>query len=201
MTGFLASSKAPHLMHSDGYGLDRKVPFHRSYWVIPGKFLAGCYPGSKYRDDTDQKLTALLGCGIRHVLNHMEPDERDWNGLPFVPYEDQLESIAGSMGYTVTFDRMAIKDAGVPSRKTMCRIPGRIDQCIRNQKHVYIRCLGGRGRTGTVVGCFLARHGMASGHNMLDRIQELRRNAEDHDFSSPESTQQVELVLSWVEAE
>ncbi|UCD87142.1 MAG: dual specificity protein phosphatase family protein [Desulfobacterales bacterium] len=201
MTGFLASSKAPGFMQSHGYSLDLKVPFHRSYWVIPGKFLAGCYPGSKYRDEADQKLTALLGCGIRHVVNLMEPDERDWNGLPFVPYEDQLESIAGSMGHTVTFDRLAIKDTWVRSRKTMCRILDRIDQCIRNQKHVYIHCLGGRGRTGTVVGCFLARHGMASGHNLPDRIQELRRNAEDHDFASPESMQQVELVLSWVEAE
>jgi hypothetical protein len=23
------------------------VPFPRSYWVIPGKLLAGCYPGAK----------------------------------------------------------------------------------------------------------------------------------------------------------
>jgi hypothetical protein len=21
------------------------VPFDRSYWVVPGRFLAGCYPG------------------------------------------------------------------------------------------------------------------------------------------------------------
>ena len=24
-----------------------KVPFNRSYWVVPGKLLAGCYPGSE----------------------------------------------------------------------------------------------------------------------------------------------------------
>lgn len=27
----------------------KSVPFNRSYWVVPGKFLAGCYPGSEDR--------------------------------------------------------------------------------------------------------------------------------------------------------
>jgi len=60
---------------------------------------------------------------------------------------------------------------------------------------------GGRGRTGTVVGCFLARHGYASGHGILKLIQELRRDTEDHDRPSPETSQQIEMVVSWVEGE
>jgi len=27
-----------------------KPPFDRSYWVIPGKFLAGFYPGDRQND-------------------------------------------------------------------------------------------------------------------------------------------------------
>ncbi len=30
--------------------MGRSVPFNRSYWVVPGKFLAGCYPGSVNKD-------------------------------------------------------------------------------------------------------------------------------------------------------
>lgn len=152
-------------------------------------------------DKTHEKLRALLDHGIRHVIILMEPDEQDWSGKPIVSYEDKLQSIAASMGNTVTFERMTIKDTRVPSMVQMCQILDRIDQCIQDDKPVYIHCWGGRGRTGSVVGCFLARHGLASRHNVLDNIQELRKETEDHWIPSPETPQQVDLVLSWVESE
>ena len=34
----------------------QSVPFNRSYWVVPGKLLAGCYPGSEYMDDPNTKI-------------------------------------------------------------------------------------------------------------------------------------------------
>ena len=64
------------------------VPFPRSYWVIPGKLLAGFYPGSKDPKEATTKLTALINSGIRHIINLMEPDERDLPGHRFVPYAD-----------------------------------------------------------------------------------------------------------------
>jgi len=177
------------------------VPFSRSYWVITGKFLAGAYPGSRNQTETHQKLRTLLDHGIRHLINLMEPDERDWNAKLFGSYEEHLESIASFMGHTVGFQRMPIRDTWIPSRLEMCQILDRIDQCIHGQKPVYIHCWGGRGRTGTVVGCFLARHGYASGHNVLERVQELRKHTEDHYIPAPETAQQCDMVLSWVEGE
>jgi protein tyrosine/serine phosphatase len=184
-------------MDKDG----QRVPFSRSYWVVPEKFLAGFYPGSRNQDEAHQRLRALLNHGIRHMINLMEPDEKDWSGKPFGSYEDQMRSIAVSIGHTVTFDRMPIKDTRIPSRLDMCQILDRIDQCIENHKPVYIHCWGGRGRTGTVVGCFLARHGIASGGNVLSQIQELRKATEDAYVRSPETGQQEDMVVSWVEGE
>jgi len=112
-----------------------------------------------------------------------------------------MTSVAVSIGHTVTFDRMPIKDTRIPSRLEMCQILDRIDQCIENHKPVYIHCWGGRGRTGTVVGCFLARHGIASGRNVLSQIQELRKDTEDAYVRSPETGQQEDMVVSWVEGE
>ena len=60
---------------------------------------------------------------------------------------------------------------------------------------------GGRGRTGTVVGCFLARHGFATGDDILKIIQNLRKDTEDHGKPSPETPQQIDMALSWVEGE
>ena len=51
------------------------VPFPRCCWVVPGEFMAGCYPGSEDMQETERKLRGLLEHGIRHVINLLEPDE------------------------------------------------------------------------------------------------------------------------------
>ena len=173
------------------------VPFPRSYWVIPGKLLAGFYPGSKDPKEATAKLTALINAGIRHVINLMEPDERDLTGHRFVPYDDVMESIAAKMRISVTFDQLPIKDLSVPTERHMTRILNQIDLCIKHGKPVYVHCLGGIGRTGTVVGCYLVRHGLATGKNVLDMIRDLRKDTEDSDRQSPETREQREMVVGW----
>ena len=131
----------------------------------------------------------------------MEQNEFNWAGKAFEGYEKQMQPIAASLGTSVSFERMPIKDTWVPARIEMIEILDRIDVSIEGGKPVYAHCWGGRGRTGTVAGCFLARHGIASNRNVLKMIQELRKDTEDHQMASPETSQQVDMVLSWVEAE
>ena len=49
--------------------------------------------------------------------------------------------------------------------------------------------------------CYFARYGIASDQKALILIQKLRKDAEDKDKSSPETSQQFDMVLSWVEGE
>ena len=71
-----------------------KVPFNRSYWVVPGKLLAGCYPGSEDPMEEERNLKGLIQAGIRHVISLMEPQEYDRPDDPFPPYVDHMETIA-----------------------------------------------------------------------------------------------------------
>jgi len=174
------------------------MPFPRCYWVAPG-LMAGCYPGADDEEQAQEKLRGLLDTGIRHVISLMEPDEANWDGKPFVPYANQMTALADMMGVTVGFNRMPIEDMSIPSKAHMTRILDLIDRNMQNDQPVYVHCWGGRGRTGTVAGCYLARHGYASGQKVLDLIQNLRQGTEDQHKASPETQEQVNMVLGWLE--
>jgi protein tyrosine/serine phosphatase len=181
--------------------INPSVPFNQAYWVKPDLFMAGCYPGAEHSDDAQEKLKSLLEHGIGHIINLMESAEVDRNGKPFVPYEDQMSAIARDMGCNVEFYRRPIRDYGVPTHMAMKKLLDLIDLCIENNQPIYLHCLGGIGRTGTVVGCYLARHGNNSGQKVLEIIRALRRNTATHHRRSPETAQQIELVCSWRQGE
>lgn len=176
-----------------------EVQFNRSYWIVPGKLLAGGYPGSEDPIEEERNLKGLIQAGIRHVISLMEHEEYNSQDDPFPPYVDHMESIAEKMGITVTFDQISIKDFSVPTERQMIRILNQIDMCIKYDKPVYLHCWGGKGRTGTVVGCYLARRGMAAGIDAIEMIKDLRKNTEDFSDPSPETKKQIKMVINWTE--
>jgi len=88
------------------------------------------------------------------------------------------------------------KDFSVPTERQMIRILNQIDMCIKYDKPVYVHCWGGKGRTGTVVGCYLARHGFAAGNDVIEMIKELRKNTVDFSDPSPETKKQINMVIN-----
>jgi protein-tyrosine phosphatase len=75
-------------------------------------------------------------------------------------------------------------------------ILGWIDGGLRPAAKVFVHCLSGRGRTGTVIGCWLARHGIAQGESVIDRLIELRQAA-GLIGPCPETAAQRELATRW----
>jgi protein-tyrosine phosphatase len=139
----------------------------------------------------------IIQAGIRHVISLMEPQDYDRSEDPFPPYVDHLKSIAQKLKISVTFDQISIKDFSVPTDRQMVRILNQIDMCIKYNKPVYVHCRGGKGRTGTVVGCYLARHGLAAGNDLIEKVKELRKNTENFSDLSPETREQIDMVINW----
>jgi uncharacterized protein YggU (UPF0235/DUF167 family) len=174
------------------------VPFPQSYWVVPGKLLAGYYPGDLDTVKMEKKLKRLLGSGIRYIINLMEENERK-QGDPFPSIENALMRYAKRVGINITCVRRPIKDFTAPAPEYIRNILDEIDDAVSQGKGVYVHCWGGKGRTGTVVGCYLARHGYAQGQDVLKLIEKLRHHDPEFHRASPETPEQRDRVTTWQE--
>jgi len=170
---------------------DKPIP--DSYWVNPGQLLAGEYPRNLDDASSRVKLQRLLEAGVTFFLDLTEAGE---SGL--APYADLLQAEAAALGQTAEHQRLSIPDVSVPSVARMRRILDTIDEQLAAGKVVYVHCWGGVGRTATVVGCHLVRHGL-SGEEALARIAELRAATPKAGRPSPETPAQVQMVLHWTE--
>jgi protein-tyrosine phosphatase len=111
------------------------------------------------------------------------------------------QELASTEGFKFSYHRKPIKDLGVPAREEMKEILDIIDAAVGSDLPVYVHCLGGIGRTGTVVGCWLARHGIACGDAALECIRKLRRNEARAFVASPETAHQRRYVREWKEGD
>lgn len=176
---------------------EKPIPFERSYWVDPSRLLAGEYPGSEDPATARRKLRSLLDAGIRTIVNLMEEHETNANGQPFAPYEPLVNAYSREIGATVTCLRFPVPDQGIPSYQRMEQIQQAIDESVERGHPVYVHCWGGKGRTGTAVGVYLIRKGLATRENFEEEIARLRAN-DPGGGRSPENARQTGFVRDFV---
>ena len=170
-------------------------PIPNSYWVRQDRLAAGEYPGSVDSRESVRKLRALIGSGIDHFIDLTHPAD----GLR--PYYRIAEQEARSLCRTVEWEPHSIVDLSVPARpEEMTSILDAIDGALDQGKNVYVHCWGGVGRTGTVIGCWLVRHGL-TGEEALSQIEEWWESVEKkwRHPSSPETAEQRAYVREWIE--
>ena len=161
-------------------------PDPNTYWVIEGRFLAGEYPGARDLAQARVKVAAFLNASITTFIDLTEPHE-------LAPYESLLPRV------DIEYHRFSIRDLGVPpDARYMHGILDAIDAALAAGRNVYVHCWGGIGRTGTVVACWLQRHGRSPD----EALQELahfwqtvaKRHRRPH---TPETGEQVAWVRNW----
>ncbi len=166
-------------------------PIPGSYGVEPGRLLAGGCPGSPSAEIARRNVRSLLQSGVSVFLDLTAEHE------PY-RYVCILEEEAARLGYSVEHRRMSTSDHRTPTQEQMAHVLDALDAALESGGTVFAHCYAGIGRTGTVVGCYLVRHGM-SGEQALHRIARLRYGTPDGVLPSPETEQQVQMVLSWKE--
>jgi hypothetical protein len=179
--------------------MEIESPFEQSYWVEPGLFLAGAYPGSSDPSKMSSKLKALVEFRVDLVINLMEATEQDADGRPYVSYMGELKNMARQHGYDLEILRFPVRHLHVPSRHSLKNILDTIDQAMARGGRVYVHSANGLGRSGTVVGCYLLRRGLVTPDSVLNLIRELRASANGLNGQVLETPKQEHLVLTWKE--
>lgn len=90
-----------------------------------------------------------------------------------------------------------IPDEEVPAEKYMVQILNKVDELLKLGRVPYIHCWGGKGRTGTVVGCWLIRNQYATQEGVLFRLKELTAEQMEFFWHTPNTPEQEEYVTAW----
>ena len=153
--------------------------------------IAGEIPASQTEAESHKKLSGIVNINTSLVINLMEVDEKNRNNELFYNYSEYLKL------HKIKTHRFPIRDGSIPSTERMTEILNLIDEYNSKNKIVYVHCWGGVGRTGTIVGCYLKRHGIADNNNVLNQIDTLKINTPIASRMSPETIEQQDFVLSW----
>ena len=161
------------------------LPLANCYWVVPGKLLAGEYPGGATPEATRERLKRLTEAGVAAFIDLTQPGEL-W------AYEAELPP-------DFLYLRRPIRDHGLPEeRSQMAAILEALRHALDSPRCVYLHCRAGIGRTGMVAGCFLAEQGLG-GEAALEELNRLWHQSarSAHWPSVPETAEQVEYVRGW----
>jgi protein-tyrosine phosphatase len=159
------------------------------YEVAPGKLLAGNYPNAFTEEELRAKIRFFLQNGVTFFVDLTEEGE-------MLPYAPVLGQEADDLGITVEHQRMPVRDFDIPSINEMKQILDTIDAAVAAGHMVYVHCHFGLGRTGTVAGCYLVRHGLR-GEQALAELVDLRLGTRFEGIASPVTAEQREMVKAW----
>jgi hypothetical protein len=163
--------------------MDRPLP--NSYWVIPGRLLAGEYPGDPDHAQARRRLLRLHYAGINSFVDLTEEGE-----LP--PYSFFLPKNAEYL-------RSAIVDTGVPNKVAQTQeLIAAIHAALAKDRRVYVHCRAGIGRTGLIIGCFLADQ-ESNGRTALTILNRLWRQSERAASwpKIPQTAEQADYIRGW----
>ena len=161
------------------------LPLPNSYWVLPGRLLAGEHPAGMTAEMTRERLSRLLAAGVDCFLDLTQPHE-------IAPYDASLPP-------EVDYFRCSIVDHSTPAHaREMTEILGCLHGALREGRVVYLHCRAGIGRTGMVAGCLLVEQGFAGEEALAELNRLWRQSGRSAQWPTvPETDDQLEYVRRW----
>jgi Protein-tyrosine phosphatase len=163
--------------------LNRPLP--NTYWVIPGRLLAGEYPIGEGSADARARLAQFREARINYFIDLTEPGE-----MP--AYRHLLPVHTKYLGSPIP-DCATPKDAS----QTL-RLLSDIRAGLESKRSLYVHCRAGIGRTGLIIGCYLA----SESGNGKEALKELNRLWQQNERALswpkvPQTGEQADYIRRW----
>ncbi len=147
-------------------------PTVTSNWVVPEFVLASAYPGAPDLDEHKQVVDSLVNAPINLILSLQEAHEetklnsyRKVIAPKFQPSGASFCEKVWSARYKqpIILARIPIKDRSVVSDNFLDVLTDTLIKAVGKHFQLLIHCLGGKGRTGTVIAVMLGKmYGMTA---------------------------------------
>ena len=160
-------------------------PLANTYWVIPGRVLAGEHPAVGDPTESRARLALLHEAGIDSFVDLTEKGE-----MP--AYRHLLPK-------GTHYLRSAIVDTRVPNNIAQTReILATLQTGLDNGNCIYVHCRAGIGRTGLIIGCFLADQ-EANGAAAIKTLNRLWRQSDRAKTwpTVPQTAEQADYIRHW----
>jgi protein-tyrosine phosphatase len=164
----------------------KRQPWARAWWVDE-HLIGGAYPGALTPADAEKKVNAIVAAGVTLFLDLTEEIDR------LEPYEHLIHAV--DRDPRVRRVALPVRDLTPPSPEQVREALALIDEEAEAGGVTYVHCWGGIGRTGSIIGCYLAR--TMGGEAALERLRELRAGSGDSHRQAPETEAQRALVRGW----
>ncbi len=156
------------------------------------ELYGGQHPSSYDKNERLYKIEELTQLGITTSICLMQDHEIEL----FAPYKDDILKINQGFKWL----HYPILDMFVPEKAFMKQILDHLDQLIAQEEKIYVHCLGGHGRTGTVIGCWLKRYGIKNQEVYL-KLAQWRVQTLFGKTSSPQTAEQFTMIKNWQKGE
>jgi hypothetical protein len=170
-------------MNEEQTAMNRPLP--NSYWVIPRRLLAGEYPIGTDYSDARARLARFREAGINSFIDLTEKGE--------------LPEYRHLLPVHTQYQRSAIADTRVPaSANQIFELLSNIHVAIEAKRCVYVHCRQGIGRTGLVIGCYLADGG-GDGKRAIKELNQLwAQSARAASWPKvPQTAEQADYIRRW----
>ncbi len=153
--------------------------------MVEGRLAGGAYPFAAELHKGMHRLRRLEDAGLDRFINLTHSSDR------LELYEPYLGNDSAMLAHPIV-------DLDVPTAAEMAATLDVIDRELDAGHNPYVHCWGGIGRTGTVMGCWLVRHGVTDGDGALALLESLRRQDQVTSYRrAPETGAQRRFVLTW----
>jgi len=162
-------------------------PHGNTYWLWPGRVLAGEHPAVGGTAMLDLRLRGLQAAGVTCCI--------DLTGAHDPAGAYQPLAVGSRPARRLPF---GIADFGVPSVLDMRQVLDAINEALGAGERVFVHCRAGIGRTGVVAGCLLVEHGFTPAE-ALALVQRKYRSMTKSALvpRSPETAGQRDFVAAW----